>query len=214
MEEVDQQYEYWNSVAWDKVFTHPFNVELLRAHVPTEGRVLDYGCGYGRTVRELADNGYRDLVGVDPSPLMIERGRRTYPDLHLEVLPASRLLQEDSFDAIILFAVLTCIPTGAGQRELIKKLSRLLRPRGVVYVSDYFLQADERNLRRYEKFAAEFGTYGVFRLADGAVMRHHAAGWIESLLSEFEIIDLSHLDVATMNGNQAKVFQCVGRKQS
>jgi len=214
MENIDNQHEYWDSVAWDKVFTHPINMELFKANVSIESRILDYGCGYGRTVRELSDSDYRNVVGVDSSPLMIERGHSIYPNLNLEVLLDTHLPYDDgSFDAIILFAVLTCIPTNVGQKDLVKNLSRLLRPGGVIYISDYCLQADERNLQRYGKFAEEFGIYGVFRLPEGAVVRHHSLAWIKSLLFEFEMIDLSRIEVATMNGNPAEVFQYLGRKE-
>ena len=214
MDNIGNQHKYWDSVAWDKVFTHPINMELFQANVPIESRILDYGCGYGRTVRELSNSGYCNVVGVDSSALMIERGRRTYPDLNLEVLLDSHGPDDDgAFDAIILLAVLTCIPTNAGQKDLIKKLRRLLRSGGVIYISDYCLQEDERNLQRYEKFAEEFGPYGVFRLPEGAIMRHHSLAWIKSLLFQFEMIALSRIEVATMNGNQAKVFQYLGRRQ-
>jgi SAM-dependent methyltransferase len=214
MENIDNQQVYWDSVAWDKVFTHPINIELFQANVPLESRILDYGCGYGRTVRELSNNGYRNVVGIDSSSLMIERGRRTYPNLNLEVLLDSHVPYDDgSFDAIILLAVLTCIPTNVGQKNLIDNLKRLLRSGGIIYISDYCLQEDERNLQRYEKFAKEFGTYGVFRLPEGAIMRHHSLDWIKTLLFEFEMINLSRIEVATMNGHQAKVFQYMGSSQ-
>lgn len=212
--DINNQHEYWDSVAGDKVFTHPINMGLLRANVPIESSILDYGCGYGRTVNELSSNGYYNVVGVDSSSLMIERGRRTYPGLNLDVWPDSHVPYGDgSFDAILLLAVLTCIPTNDGQKNLIKNLRRLLRSGGIIYISDYCLQDDERNRQRYEKFEKEFGTYGVFRLPEGVIVRHHSSDWIESLLVEFEMIDLSHVEVATMNGNQAKVFQYMGRER-
>ena len=212
--DINNQYRYWNSVAWEKTFTHPLNIDVFREHVTTENRILDYGCGYGRTANELLNYGYANVVGIDSSPLMIERGRQMYPHLDLQVLPASGLpYADESFDAVLLFAVLTCIPTNEGQQELLESLIRLLRPSGLLYISDYYLQEDERNRQRYERFANEFDVYGIFRLPEGTILRHHSVEWIESLTSKIRIIHLSEMTVRTMNESLAKGFQYFGKKE-
>jgi SAM-dependent methyltransferase len=211
--DINNQNQYWDSVAWEKTFTHPLNIEVFRKHVPAENLILDYGCGYGRTVNELLDHGYMKVVGIDSSLLMIERGHRMYPHLDLQVLPASGLSYGDeSFDAVLLFAVLTCIPTNKGQQDLLQNLIRLLRPGGLLYISDYYLQEDDRNRQRYEQFATEFDVYGVFRLPEGTILRHHSVEWIETLTSEFKVIHLSEITVSTMNESLAKGFQYMGKK--
>ena len=65
---------------------------------------------------------------------------------------------------------------------------------------------------RYKEGAKEFGTYGVFRLAEGTILRHHRMSWVKSLTSDFETIDMVRIDVETMNENPAKAFQYLGRK--
>jgi SAM-dependent methyltransferase len=211
--DINNQNQYWDSVAWKKTFTHPLNIEVFRDHVTSESRILDYGCGYGRTVNDLLSYGYTNVVGIDSSLLMIERGHRMYPHLDLQVLPASGLSYADeSFDAVLLFAVLTCIPTNKGQQDLLQNLIRLLRPGGLLYISDYYLQEDDRNRQRYERFATEFDVYGVFRLPEGTILRHHSVEWIETLTSEFRVIHLSEITVSTMNESLAKGFQYVGKK--
>ena len=64
-----------------------------------------------------------------------------------------------SFDAILLLAILTCIPDDQGQALLIAGLRRLLRPGRVLY-SDMPLQSDRRNLTRYTDVggSADLGT--------------------------------------------------------
>jgi len=211
--DINNQNQYWDSVAQDKTFTHPVNIDVLRDHLPTESLILDYGCGYGRTVNELWGHGYKKVVGIDSSPLMIERGHRMYPHLDLQVLPASGLpYSNESFDAVLLFAVLTCIPTNEGQRKLLEKLRRLLRLGGLLYISDYYLQEDEPNLKRYERFATEFDLYGVFRLPEGTILRHHSVEWIENLTSEFTVIHQAQTTITTMNESLATGFQYMGRK--
>jgi SAM-dependent methyltransferase len=212
--DINNQTDYWNKVAREKEFTHPINMPLLRTHLPLSSKILDYGCGYGRACQQLAAEGYVNIVGVDSSAEMIQRGRERYPGLSLEVLPSSGLDYPDySFDAVLLIAVLTCIPTNSGQQSLLEKLQRILQPKGVIYISDYILQDDERNQQRYQQNAVEFGTYGVFRLPEGAVVRHHSIDWIHTLISGLETLDLSYPEVITMNGNSAKAFQYLGSKR-
>jgi SAM-dependent methyltransferase len=212
--DINNQNEYWDSVAWEKTFTHPLNLDVFTDQAPTDSRILDYGCGYGRTVNDLASEGYTNVVGIDSSPRMIERGRRMYPHLDLQVLPASGLPYADgTFDVVLLFAVLTCIPTNPGQEELLESLTRLLRPGGLLYISDYYLQEDERNRQRYARSANEFDQYGVFRLPEGTILRHHSVEWIEALTSEFSAIHQSEFTVSTMNKSLAKGFQYLGRKR-
>lgn len=210
--DINNQTEYWNKVAREKEFTHPINTALLQTHLPFNSRILDYGCGYGRVCQLLADSGYGNVLGVDSSSAMIERGRELHPELALEVLPASGLLYpQHSFDAVVLFSVLTCIPTDAGQQTLLKNLKKILRPGGFIYISDLVLQDDERNQERYQQNQKEFGVYGIFRLPEGTVVRHLSTEWIGTLTSDFDRLKMIELEVVTMNGHKAKAFQYFGR---
>lgn len=213
MKSINNQSEYWDSIAQEKTFQHPLDLKLFKELVPCDQWILDYGCGYGRTSKELWENGFQNVIGVDSSPKMIERGRKENPYSDLYVLSNSNLpFADESFHAVLLFSLLTCVPTNEGQRTIIQETSRVLRSGGLLYISDLPLQNDERNQQRYHKYADEFGMYGVFRLPEGAVCRHHEMEWIEALTSGFEKIGIVEIDVITMNKNPAKAFQYFGRK--
>ncbi len=212
--DINNQVDYWNDVAWTKEFTHSVDLTLLREWLPLDSRILDFGCGYGRVCHELVQAGYRDVVGVDSSAEMIRRGRQQYPGLRLEARGLSELsFPANSFDAVLLIAVLTCIPEDSGQRALIAELKALLRPGALLYISDYPLQSDERNQQRYAQHVAELGTYGVFRLSEGAIVRHHSREWLETLTGDFEKLDESQVDAVTMNGHVARAIRYLGRKR-
>jgi len=213
MNPLDFQTTYWDRVASEKIFSHPVDIDTFRRWVRPEEKILDYGCGYGRTCAELAENGYRHVTGVDISRQMITRGVAAHPALDLrhndaEVLP----FPHRSFSACTLLAVLTCIPTNAGQRQVIEEIARVLRPGGVLYLSDYPLQSDARNNARYRQHEADYGQYGVFGLPEGAVVRHHDMPWIHELLSSFELLQEQTMEVPTMNGNKATIFQIIAKK--
>lgn len=214
MKDLGSQVAYWDSVGVTKTFTHPVNLAWLR-EVSRNARVLDYGCGYGRVLAELREQGFVDVSGVDLSPALISRGRRLRPDLNFEVLesPPSLAHASASFDVVLLFAVLTCIPDDDAQRALMAELVRVLAPGGLLYVSDMVLQDDERNQARYAAYAQQFGTpYGVFATGDGAVCRHHHITELRALLNDLDILDERRIDVTTMNRHQSRAVQLLARK--
>jgi len=212
MKAFDVQAEYWDAVADSKTFTHPLPMTVLQGLVSPAAKILDYGCGYARTCCELLEAGFQNVCGVDISTAMINRGRRGNPNMDLRTFDGNSVDYEDgAFDACLLMAVLTCIPSNRGQEIAIANVHRLLSAGGIALVSDYPLQTDARNLRRYQEYEQEFGVLGMFR-TQGVVVRHHDMRWIHELLSEFEILWKQEIRVRTMNGHDSDVFQIIVRK--
>ena len=213
MKNIDNQVAFWDGVSKSKTFSHPIDQELLLKLAPLDSRVLDYGCGYGRVCNDLSQIGYKNILGVDTSLNMVRRGQKEYPKAQLKYLPDTHTeLEKNSFDVITLFAVLTCIPTNDGQSKLINHLYDLLAPGGLLYISDYWLQSDQRNQTRYGDFSKKHSQFGVFELSKGSVVRHHSKEWIASLLERFEIIHSQDHVFDSMNGNSSSCFQMIGRK--
>ena len=71
--------DYWNSVSEKKHFTTPFQAEEFCKYIDKNSKILDVGCGYGRTLDELYQMGYCNLIGIDFAESMINRGRRQFP---------------------------------------------------------------------------------------------------------------------------------------
>lgn len=208
-----EQKEYWNQVSSTKQFTTPFHAAEFEQYIEKNDVILDVGCGYGRTLSELRQLGFRQLIGIDFSSGMIERGRAQFPYLDLRVKKSDSIdLPDQSVDAVILFAVLTCIRSNSEQTALIREIERVLKPGGILYVNDFLLNDDERNKKRYEEFAPKYGVYGVFELPEGAVCRHHSEQWISELLSGFASLKYQHLTFTTMNGHKSKGFYFIGKK--
>ena len=206
------QISYWNDVAHEKRFCHPLNRAWLGKSLNRQARVLDYGCGYGRTLGELSHAGFTNLVGVDFSEEMLARARVEAPGCRLVRNDGANLpFPNDCFDAMLLFAVLTCIPADEQQRSLLAEAHRVLRPGGILYVSDLLINDDERNRERYRQYALTYDRYGVFELPEGVVVRHHQQEWIEEITARFEQLEFEPFTVTTMNGNKSAAFQYLGR---
>ncbi len=217
MQNLISQTRYWDRVSGEKRFSHPVQLTWLKRHlVPQnhQARILDYGCGYGRTLAELSRAGYQHIAGVDFSGAMLARCHQELPNAMVIQNDGHSLpLLDSSIDAALLFAVLTCIPDSNAQRRQMAEIMRVLRPGGLLYISDLLINDDQRNRERYEHFAETYKCYGVFELPEGVVVRHHRQEWIDDLTNPFIRLEYEPFSVRTMNGNLSAAFQYLGRKR-
>lgn len=147
--------------------------ELDRLALPADARVLDAGCGSGRTLQELAD--YGQVSGIELSPeaaeLARERGHGDVRIGRLEELP----WQDGTFDLITCLDVIEHVPDDV---TALLELLRVCRPGGWLLVTVPAYQSlwslhDEANhhYRRYSRPALR-----------GAAL---AAGWRVLRISSF-----------------------------
>lgn len=205
--------KYWNSVTNKKTFTHPLNIPLLEQYITKESRILDYGCGYGRLMNELSEAGFEKITGVDFSEELIKRGKDNGVQNMYYINASDKLLiKNNSMDCILLFAVLTCIPDNTSQRTLITTLLTKLKPGGVLFISDYYLQIGSSEVERYTYLNDDTDNYGVFNMPDGGIFRHHTREWIKNLLRDLTLQHETMIEVNTMNGNKAEAFQLIAIK--
>ncbi|MBL8011812.1 MAG: class I SAM-dependent methyltransferase [Flavobacteriales bacterium] len=200
-------------MARTKQFTHPLDEVLLEAHLSRKSRILDFGCGYGRTVKQLLGSGYTDVQGYDTSKELVARGAREHglSLVHIDA-PSELLVPDASVDCVLLFAVLTCIPSNTEQRALLDILRAKLKPNGLLYISDYYLQRGGPEAHRYHTLDGDPMNHGVFHLDEGVTFRHHMREWIAELLQGLTILSERSIEVLTMNGHAAEAFQVLARK--
>ncbi|MCC8431671.1 class I SAM-dependent methyltransferase [Reyranella aquatilis] len=206
---MPDQSGYWDRSA-AKTFTHPLSDDFTAA-LEHSDRILDYGCGYGRSLRALAGLGFHNTVGVDFSREMVARGRRECPGLDLRHIDRPAIGEPDgSFDAAMILAVLTCIVDDDDQAAVLTEIRRLLRPGGLLFISDMPLQEDARNRARYDE--RPHGPYGVFDTGDGGIVRHHTDDHMQGWLSGFEPISRRRIRLTTMHGNPATGVHFLARR--
>jgi SAM-dependent methyltransferase len=211
---MGSQEKYWDAVASKKTFGHPLLTGELENLVGLEGRILDYGCGYGRSIRQLHEAGFAHLVGADSSSGMLRRARHENPFARYAHTSGREIpFSAGSFDAALLLAVLTCMPDSGAQAGLFSELLRVLKAGGILYVSDLLINSDARNRERYKRFEPRHGLYGVFELEEGVTLRHHTREHLEQLAASFKTISAQEFQVETMNGHRSRAIRMILQKQ-
>jgi SAM-dependent methyltransferase len=104
---------------------------------PDELAFLDVGCGPGETDRFLQGR-VRSLAGVDVSPEMVERARRSNPWAEYRQQSAGEQLPYDgaSFEVCFAICVLHHVPT-TERGPLVEEMVRVCRPGGIVAVFEH-----------------------------------------------------------------------------
>jgi ubiquinone/menaquinone biosynthesis C-methylase UbiE len=213
MNKNHDQKKYWDKAAEEKEFPTPFQINEFKKHVSKNMNILDVGCGYGRTLNELHDQGFNNLTGIDYSQGMINRGLKLYPYLNLIKNDGDKIpFPDNEFDVVVLIAVLTSNVKDEEQENLISEISRVLKDNGILYITDFLINQDERNLERYNKYKDKYGIYGIFELPEGAVLRHHTEEHVLNLTRNFEELVFEKTVFNTMNGHKSNGFYYMGRK--
>jgi SAM-dependent methyltransferase len=106
-------------------------VERCIGMIPLEGRVLDLGCGAGRTAAELALRAH--VIGVDISPVQIRLASERVPTGAFLVADMARLeFRPSSFDAIAAFWSVIHVPRHL-HAGLLASIHLWMRPGGVLF---------------------------------------------------------------------------------
>ena len=113
--------------------------QVLRKHgleFSRFGKVLDFGCGCGRVMRQWGNLAGPNLYGVDYNPRLVEWCRRNLTFGKFEVnASASRLnFADGTFDFIYSISVFTHL-TESNQQFWIGELTRILKPGGYLLIT-------------------------------------------------------------------------------
>lgn len=107
---------------------------------PAPARVLDLGCGAGRTTIGLARMGYQ-VTAIDLSETLLAEAGRRHPELDFRLMDATRLeFPADSFDAVLFsYNGIDCIYPLAARSKCINEAFRVLKPGGIFSMSSHNL---------------------------------------------------------------------------
>lgn len=102
-------------------------------YLPSEGKILDAGCGLGRWVVYLKQRGF-NICGMDITEEGLKQAKAYNSSLGLFVGDALKLpLRESSLDAILSLGVIEHFEDGPQQALL--EMHRVLKPKGVLCVA-------------------------------------------------------------------------------
>jgi SAM-dependent methyltransferase len=127
---VEDEYTSGRYRWWHLSRTSPELLEALAdGWIAPPGRVLDLGCGLGVELAALAGRGF-EAVGIDTSPVAVERARRAHPEVEFMVGDVLDLpFEAESFDVIIDRGCFHAI-AGADRSRYEREAWRVLRPGG------------------------------------------------------------------------------------
>jgi SAM-dependent methyltransferase len=158
--------EYWNTTEAVATCTdiHGLRagesaaIERCLAGAPGKPRILDLGCGGGRTTAVLQEI-TSALVGMDISRGMIDAARAAYPGIDFRVGTAEALELEDAgFDMVFVAGnSLDYIPTREGRLRALREVHRVVRPGGHFVVSHH-------NMASWLFKAPRIGSHLLFRM--------------------------------------------------
>jgi SAM-dependent methyltransferase len=168
-------------------------------HIPDRhSRILEIGCATGQLLSVLKEQGYENVLGVDPSPGCAKAAWDVYriPVQAHTILNIPR--PDQPFDVLVLVGVMEHL------RDLdpaVDKIRELLAPRGRVYVavpdaphfdSNRDAPFQEFSLEHLNFFSATsltnlMETRGLRFLSGGRLLLEHSRGtWCASIYSVFE----------------------------
>ena len=153
--------------------------ELDRLRLPAGARVLDAGCGSGRTLEELADYGEVCGIELDPEAAEVARSRRAgeVETGRLEELPWA----DATFDLITCLDVIEHTPD---DRRTLRELRRVCRPGGWLLAT---VPAYQALWSRHDDANHHFRRYGRRTLRAAAL----ESGWQLRRMTSFNSLLLT-----------------------
>lgn len=117
----------------------PAESVIIGRHFPNvPAKILDLGCGGGRTTVALEANGY-EVEAIDLSEDLVDEARRHVMRAHVQLMDARALdFPDASFDAVLFsFNGLDCVHPSTERRRVLDEVHRVLRREGVFYYSGH-----------------------------------------------------------------------------
>ena len=160
-------------------------IEWLKESIPSNSRILDVGCGFGRHLKILV-NSSRKLFGIDNNKVMIKKARKNLAgikNIRLSLQNGKELaFKDNSFDFVI------CMTNTFGnfpslKINAFKEMRRVCKKGGKVIVSVYSEKSLDLRVKSYKRAGFE-----ILKIEDDAV--YIKGGVISEQFSKEELKNL------------------------
>ena len=179
--------------------------DLSGAMFPAGCRVLEIGCGNGKTAAALAEMGY-DVTGLDFSLPAIELCREFIPGSEFICADVRHMpFPDSSFDGIVSFHVLGHL-TSEGLAYAVSEMDRVLRPGSYVFLRE-FAVGDMRS----EK--GETVSYNTVVRGNGILYHYFDVEELCRSFSDFETVRIATVDERTRFGETRSRIEAVFRSR-
>ena len=214
---MSKQGDSWKAVEWKEIPASLDLFQMIFKYVRKDHKILDIGCGFGKTCFELWKKGYKDLFGVDISvngieyaqKLMYESGMKNPEKRFINGDAQKILFKKSQFDFIITQAFWTSIMPNE-RKTIMKEINRLLKNGGYYYLAQFGQTWDNPEYKeRYEdgvEKGYERGTFESIDQKSGKIKyfaHHYTKEELEELIksADLKIIDYSKEKFTTQSGN-------------
>lgn len=159
-----------------KTTLFPIEEKLFHEHLSNPQRILDIGCGTGRTTAYLNIMGHK-VTGIDIAALMIEKARTIHPDIDYRVMDATQLdFQDRSFDAALFsFNGLDYLYPLHRRTEALFEVHRVLRNGGVYIYSSHDIDALRLTWRTLTRIRNHEPPYKLERTVYGDLITYYGS---------------------------------------
>jgi ubiquinone/menaquinone biosynthesis C-methylase UbiE len=197
----------------------PSSLELnedIFAKLKPEDKILDFGCGFGKTCFDLYKKGYRSVTGIDINQKGIQLANNYGAQNGIDGLTfksenaAILSFKNDSYTFGIMQAFLTTVAKESERKLIFSEASRVLTPGAYLYIAEF---AQSWHLPQYEKRyqsalseGYEKGSFPVLNSKTGEleyVARHYTKEELKTHLSDahFSIESFKNENFTTRTGN-------------
>ena len=147
--------EYWVSIihnappAYRELYAE--EEKFLRKNIPKGAKVLDIGCGDGRSLRSI-EHIAKEITGIDHDDKAIELAKENFrnnPIAKFLKAEANKLpFQKNSFDSVICIGTFTNF--GPIKDEALKEMKRVVKEKGDIILLAYSEKALKERLQLYK----------------------------------------------------------------
>ncbi|MBM3238588.1 class I SAM-dependent methyltransferase [Candidatus Poribacteria bacterium] len=168
----DRTYKDWNKFIKNEIPSSLDIFPILYENIKHGDKIVDIGCGYGKTCFQLAFANYGPILGFDINISAIQYANEYLKKLSENIKSNLRFevhdalctqLNTDTFDVGIMQAFLTTLTTPEDRQKAMNEARRIIKRGGSLYLA-VFIQTwhSEKYFVRYLKGIEETGEEGSF----------------------------------------------------